>query len=272
MEHKIIGRRLLKEFDKIVFDEPSHTYKVRGTGLTPVSTMIKNWYIGFDAMTQSIYSGRKHNKTPEEMRKEWKAIADEACEMGTMVHDFGERYVIDRYGVDSRLSFKDVYQHKKKGELLSAKELALVKFWNEKPDYLVPICLELRMFSEELKMAGTADIIFLDTRDNSIVIGDYKTNKDLHKRHKEQMMVKDFDFLPDTPLSHYEIQLSLYQLMLEKVGYKVSRRFLIWLLPDETYQVIDTQDWTEKLNEYFYRIKSGKQTVDGWATEEQWEI
>ncbi len=92
---------------------------------------------------------------------------------------------------------------------MSAKELALVKFWNEKPDYLVPICLELRMFCVKLGIAGTADIIFLDTRDNSIVIGDYKTNKDVYKRHELQMMVGDFDFLPDTPESHYQIQLSL---------------------------------------------------------------
>jgi len=271
MQHKIIGRRLLKEFEKIVFDEPSHTYKVRGKGLTPVSTVIKNWYIAFDAMSQSVYSAAKEKITPEEMRAQWQAITDEACEDGTMVHDFGERYVIDRYKVDSSLQFRSVYQHKKKGELLTAKELALIKFWNEKPDYLVPICLELRMFCEILGIAGTADIIFLDNRDNSLVIGDYKTNKDLHKRFKEQMMVSEFSFLPDTPLSHYKIQLSLYQLLLEIAGYRVSRRFLIWLLPDETYQVIDTPNYNKELNEYFYKVKSGKITVDGWSSNNEWE-
>ena len=264
MQHKIIGRRLLKFFDKIVFDEVSHTYKVTGQNLTPVSNIIKTWVEPFNAKAQSVYSGRKEGVSAEEMQKRWKKISDDACTLGTMVHDFGERYVIDRYGVDSRLEFKDVYQHIKKCNKQTPKEVALIKFWDEKPDYLVPICLELRMFSVELGVAGTADIILLDTRDNTIVIADYKTNKDLYKRFKEKTLLGQFKYLPDTPLSKYQIQLSMYQILLELSDYKVSRRFLIWLKEDGNYEIFDTPNHTKELKQYFYEKENT--TSDGWVT------
>ena len=56
MEHKIIGRRLIKSFNKLVFDEPSHTYKVVGVGLTPVSTLIKEFVKPFDSQKMSKFT------------------------------------------------------------------------------------------------------------------------------------------------------------------------------------------------------------------------
>jgi len=255
MEHKVIGRRLLKHFDKLVFDEPSHTYKVTGTGLKPVSTVIKDFVRPFDSQKMSGFTAKKQGKTQKEVLASWEEIKNKACDYGTMVHDFGERYVIDKYDVVSQLNFKSVYQHLKKGEELSPKELALIKFWNKKPEWYKPVCLELRMFCMEMGVAGTADIILVDTRDNTLVIADYKTNKDLFKNYKDQKLLGIFRELKDCPYSKYVIQLSMYQILLELTGYKVSRRFLVWLKDDGDYTVYDTPNVTDKLLEHFNKQK-----------------
>lgn len=251
MEHKIIGRRLIKSFNKLVFDEPSHTYKVVGVGLTPVSTLIKEFVKPFDSQKMSKFTARKENISQQQVLKNWEQIKDEACANGTRVHDFGERYVIDKYGVESNLNFKSVNQHLAPGEKHSPKELALIKFWEKKPEWFVPVSLELRMFCIELGVAGTADIILLDTRDRTLVIADYKTNKDLFKNYKDQRLLGIFGDLKDCPYSKYVIQLSMYQILLEKAGYKVSRRFLVWLKKDGDYTIYDTPDITKKLTGHF---------------------
>jgi hypothetical protein len=251
MEHKIIGRRLQEYYKRIVFDEPSHTYKVAGRNLTPVSTFIKNFVKPFEAHKIAPYTARKEGITTEECLQNWDKIRDEACANGTRVHDFGERYVIKNYGVISPLKFKGVLQHLKDGEELQPKELALIKFWENKPDFYVPVALELRMFCEELGIAGTADIILLDTRDNSLVIADYKTNKDLFKQYKEQKLKGIFRDMNDCPYSKYKIQLSTYQILLELTRYKISRRFLVWLKEDGNYEIFDTSDITTKIKDYF---------------------
>ena len=255
MKHKVIGRKLLKHFDKLVFDEPSHTYKVTGTGLTAVSNVIKDFVKPVDRMKISKFSSFKQGVSQENLLKQWDKIRDEACANGTRVHDFGERYVIEKYGVVSNLHFKSVYQHLEKGEELSSKELALIKFWNKKPEWFVPVCLELRMFCMKMGIAGTADIILVDTRDNTLVIADYKTNKDLFKNYKDQKLLGIFRHLKDCPYSKYVIQLSMYQILLELTGYKVSRRFLVWLKEDGDYTVYDTPDVTDKLKEHFNKQK-----------------
>jgi hypothetical protein len=251
MEHKIIGRRLIDHFKGMVFNEAEHTYKVVGKGLTPVSTFIHNFVKPFVAEKIAPYTAAKEGITTEQCLKNWDNTREEACRNGTMVHDFGERYVIDRYGVVSDLKYSSVLQHLKNDEKLQPKSLALVKFWNRMPDFYYPVALELRMFCEKLGIAGTADIILMDKRDGSLAIFDYKTNKDLFKQYKDQKLLGIFRDMNDCPYSKYKIQLSTYQILLEKTGYKVSRRALVWLKEDGNYEIFDTADITDRIEGYF---------------------
>lgn len=255
MQHLIIGNKIRAHFKSIIFDEYAHSYTVRGRGLIPVSTLIKEFCRPFHAQSIAENLERKTGRIAQSFIEEWNDIKDEACRLGTRAHDFGERYVIDRFKVPSQLTFKEVNQHLKEGEDLSPKEKALVKFWDELPSYYIPILLELRMFNEEFGIAGTADIILLDTRDNTLVIADYKTNKDLFKQFLNQKLLSIFSHMNDTPYSHYKIQLSTYQLLIEQTGYKVSRRFLIWLKEDGEYETFDTGDISKEIKYYLEKKK-----------------
>ena len=255
MEHIIAEIKVNKYFEGLRFDEISHTYKVQKKNLTAVSNVIKNFVRPFDREKISKFSSFKEGISQKQVLKNWDKIRDDACDFGTRVHDFGERYVIDKYGVSSKLKFDSVEQHLEEDELLDNKELALIKFWEKKPEYFVPISLELRMYCVELGIAGTADIILFDTRDNTLVIGDYKTNKDLFKNYKDQKLLGIFGDMKDCPYSKYVIQLSMYQILLELTGYKVSRRFLVWLKDDGEYQMYDTPSVVDKLESYFKKQK-----------------
>jgi hypothetical protein len=255
MQHLIIGNKIRAYFKAIVFDEYAHSYTVRGRGLTPVSTLIKEFCRPFHAQKIADNLERKTGKPAEDFIQEWEDIKNEACQLGTRAHDFGERYVIDKFKVPSTLTFKKVNQHLKEGEDLSPKEKALIKFWDELPSYYAPILLEMRMFNEDWGIAGTADIILLDTRDYSLVIADYKTNRDLFKQFADQKLLSIFSHMNDTPYSHYKIQLSTYQLLLEETGYKVSRRFLIWLKEDGEYETFDTGDISKEIKYYLEKKK-----------------
>jgi hypothetical protein len=90
---------------------------------------------------------------------------------------------------------------------------------------------------------------------SGFVIFDYKTNKDLYKNFKEKKLLPPFHELLDMPCSLYKLQLSLYQLNLEQLGFKVIGRRLIWLLPDGTYDKIPLESYSEKLKKYLTENK-----------------
>ena len=61
------------------------------------------------------------------------------------------------------------------------------------------------------------------------------------------MMLPPFDNLVDEPLGHYTIQLSLYAMGLEQLGYEMTHRIIVWLKDDGTYEKIAVRDVREEL-------------------------
>ena len=76
---------------------------------------------------------------------------------------------------------------------------------------------------------------------------DWKTNEDLYKNFKEQKLLTPFDELPDMPLSLYKLQLSLYQICLENIGFLVKDRRVLWLKPEGIYDKIRFEEFTKTL-------------------------
>jgi len=225
-----IAKRLDIYFKDLTFHEGSHTYTINSKNLPSVSGLIKNYYEPFNSNGISKNMAKNGELTAVQLRSKWKTIADEACARGNRVHNFGELYPFDR---NLKPSCKQ--------------EEAVALFWNNLPSHIVPVVMELRMYHKEFGYAGTADIILYDMLSNSLVIGDYKTNKDLFKNYKQKKMLTPFIDLLDCPFNKYQLQLSYYQILLEQSGYKVSGRKLIWLKKNGTYDLFDTNDYTQLL-------------------------
>jgi replicative DNA helicase len=78
----------------------------------------------------------------------------------------------------------------------------------------------------------------------------HNTNKDLtneYNRTYGNMLLPPFDNMYDESLSHYKIQLNLYALALEQLGYKMAYKIIVWLKEDGTYEKIPVGDITEQL-------------------------
>lgn len=229
----IEGKKLREVFSDIKFIEKSHKYYVRETPIKKsVSGLIGDYkpHVPWESIIKNV--ALKEHTTPKEIKDRWARNAKEACDKGNSAHDFGEEYMFDR-------SLKP-----KTGQ-----QKAIVKFWNDLPSFIVPVVPELKMYHFQFMFAGTADIILYNKKTDKYIIGDYKTNKDLFKQHKDTRMEIPFS-MGENPFNHYQLQLSYYQILLEQVkGVEVSHRKIIWLQDDGNYKLYDTDNFTDTLRE-----------------------
>jgi len=226
----MITEKDIKEFfSDLKFVEDTHTYTVGDKKLPSVSSLIEQYSKPFDKGI-SKFVARKRGCSQEEILAEWEATATAACLRGNKAHDWGEAYLFDRTLTPT-----------------TPLEEAIQKFWSSFPDYIVPVGAELKMYHKVFNFSGTMDIFLYNTRNDTYIIGDYKTNKDLFKNHKGQKMLGSFSDLYDNPYNHYQVQLSYYQLLIEQLGLKVSNRFLLWVHDDATYKFYKTKNATERL-------------------------
>lgn len=224
-----IRKQLKDYFTKLQFNEEKHIYTVDGEILPSVSKLITNFYEPFPK-GQAKRSADREGITEFEILARWRATSEEACDRGNRIHDFGENYMFDRTL-----------------EPICGQEEAVVNFWNELPEHITPVCAELKMYHKELKYAGTADIVLYNRNNNSLIIADYKSNKDLFKNYRGKTMTGIFSHLLDCPFNKYQLQFSFYKILLEQVGIRVSELKLIWLLPSGIYKMYDTIDYTDLL-------------------------
>lgn len=239
-----IQQRVRKPFIKLDFDEDKHTYFVDNKPLkTSVSGVIKSFYTPYPAKEEARRIAESSNRagvqnkytgmSTQDILKLWKEINLESTTRGSRVHLFGENYPFNKSLIPQ-----------------CSQEKAIVKFWSSVPEHFIVAALELRMYHFTKLFGGTADILFFDTKTQTYIIADYKTNADLFKNYNQKKMLAPFDDLLDCPFSHYEIQLSLYQILLEQIGVKVSRRVIIHLTMGEDFIMYDAQDLTLPLKQY----------------------
>jgi ATP-dependent exoDNAse (exonuclease V) beta subunit len=230
----MLKEQQIKHFFKdLTFNEADHKYFVNGKPLNgSVSNKIHHFvpYTDFDAIAP--FSARKAGISTEEIKARWAAKNLESRERGHRVHAFGELYQFDRTLQPT-----------------CPQEVAITKFWANLPSHIISVAAELRMYHFKKFFAGTMDILLYDTSNNTYIIADYKTNEDLHKNFRGKVLNPPFHNLLDNPLNHYQIQLSYYQILLEQIGVKVSKRVIIWLDKNTSdYTMYFTEDLTPLLN------------------------
>lgn len=226
-------------FGGLTFEEEKHKYSLGGKPFSlSVSGIVSRFSKPFDSEGNSLRVAEREGVSQQEILDRWKKIADEACELGTDVHLFGENYTFDR-----TLKPSNGY------------EKAIVKLFEKIPPHIVPVKSELRMYHKEYLFAGTCDNLFFNTHTGKYLLTDFKTNKDLYKNFGGEKLLGVFDDLLDNSFNKYQIQLSLYQLLFEQTGYKVEERRLIHLLPNGEFIAYQTADYTDRLSSYLEKNK-----------------
>lgn len=257
-----IRDKILESFKDLKFFEDEHRYFIGDKELKSVSVVTHLFKPEFDvkAKTKEMYNkyynveGHKYyHMLPEEIEKQWKNKAKEACDIGTERHEFGEScfyYMTGQY--DKILpNFKNRLTIDGGFEALYPKEEAIVRLWENIPKSVIPILAETKVYDEKLGYAGTFDILFyydnkINPEKSGLYILDYKTNEDLTKNFGDTLLYP-FNEMLNNSLNIYKLQLSLYENCLNNIGLKTVARRLIWLKPDGNYEKINLESYSNTL-------------------------
>ena len=205
----------------IILNKDTHEYKLLDHTeiiFTSVTTFVDHFFEGFDAQkvaTKLINNYPKYaGRTVESLIADWDAAAD----YGTSVHEELERWIKD--GIEpsdiKAINGKDWLQH-----------------YKLKSD--IDILSEVIVYSTELSIAGTVDILAKDNSTGLYEIIDWKTSKKIEMVSYGQKMgtheiTKN---IMDCNFYHYSLQLSLYRYILETYyGLKMQNQLIAQLHDD----------------------------------------
>jgi ATP-dependent exoDNAse (exonuclease V) beta subunit len=223
--------------DLIVFDEPTHTYTIGGeSGYMSATTFVHSNFPEFDEdlIIERMRSSKNWEKnkyypmTTEEIKATWEKNRDAASAAGTKMHALIEDFYNELRDWDNLDKETDM-----------TTEMRFFKQFRE--DYelegkLVPFRTEWRVFHEELKIAGTIDMVFRNV-DGTLSIVDWKRCGQI-KQHVNTAFKQPTSLNPalselyDTNYYHYQLQLNIYKHILEtKYGFVVKELVLANLHP-----------------------------------------
>lgn len=221
----------------IVFDEPSHTYTIGGeSGYMSATTFVHSNFPAFDEdlIIERMRSSKNWEKnkyypmTAEEIKAAWEKNRDVASAAGTKMHALIEDFYNELRDLDNLNSEVDM-----------TTEMGFFKQFRD--DYelegkLVPFRTEWRVFHEELRIAGTIDMVFQNS-DGTLSIVDWKRcgqiKQYVNTAFKQATSLNPaLSELYDTNYYHYQLQLNIYKHILEtKYGFVVKELVLANLHP-----------------------------------------
>ena len=145
-------------FQGLEFDELTHRYSLNGVSIpVSVSGIVGNFKKPFPFEEKSKKVALQEGVTQQEIKDRWTNKKNKACELGTRVHFFGEKYTFDR-----NIAAQNDYEE------------AIVKFWDCLPSHIVPVMVEVRMYHKKYRFAGTCDTLLYNTHTGKYILTDYK--------------------------------------------------------------------------------------------------
>jgi len=211
----------------IILNKDTHKYKLTnqpGLVFTSVTTYVDHFFEGFDAQkvaTKLINNYPKYaDRTVESLIAEWTAAAD----YGTKVHDEIERWI--KEGIEPN-------------DIKAINGKNWMESYRLRSD--IDVHSEVIVYSEELSIAGTVDILAKDNATGTYDIIDWKTSKKINMTSYGQKMGTHpaTGHLMDCNFYHYSIQLSLYRYILEEYyGLDIHNQMIAQLQDDKVNALV----------------------------------
>lgn len=253
----------------IKFYQRGHKYEITTDAYskyTSVTTWCHSHFPKFDAdaviknimKSKTWGPGHKYwGQTAQEIKDSWKQNGTSVADAGTNLHEQIEHFMNDgRFTFDySNKELYEIYVSDNKNKLeVEAKEWKyFMNFVRDHPE-LKPYRTEWMIFDEDLKMAGSIDMVY-ENSDGTLAIYDWKRSKDISKvntfnKFALNPLICQFH---DTNYWHYSLQLNTYRKILEnKYGKRVTKLCLVRLHPDaENYELLDVPLLDEELKLLF---------------------
>jgi len=221
------GKR--KELE-LTFIEDTHTYFMKDvdgvvkTNFPSVSKVLKKFYPEFPTDEAAEKKSKGDPVVKQQLIEEWAAAGDYSTNMGSRVHFFLEKKLIESSGgykeVRQPIFDCDITQILKGDSMITAGSKFL-KLMEERD--VVLLDTEIVLGHPELGYTGQPDKVWLVINKKKdgfgLLITDWKTNKpkNFETNNFTKPMFKPFQNLPNTALGHYYVQLPLYGKLILKM-------------------------------------------------------
>ena len=231
-------QELNRAFGDFKFFPEDHHYEFKGKRVgTSVTTFYAQFENSFNAQEMAERVATKEGKSVQEVLDEWKYKNEFACTKGSTCHEYAqscwshEKWIYKSF--DNSIEYTDAVI--KIGRQAD-------KFFCDYYDRLEHLADEYVIGSEEYNIASAIDHLFINKLTGGLVLADYKTNSDIHKKEKYAKKMKvPLSHLKDDDLTHYAIQLSIYKYIVEKyTNLKIEEMFIVWFSElNENYEIIE---------------------------------
>lgn len=180
-----------------VFNSEKHTYTLSdGVILPSVTTYSKKYFKEFDSDKIATAYALKNNLMKEDVLALWKAKGEKATTFGTACHKYAEDLIT---AFQEKQSVREPENNHEKG--IKEKVTELCNCYDV-------VGQELILFSRQLNLAGTADLLLAQGK--TLYITDWKTNQEIKTQNKYQNGLGCLYTYPDCEKTKYTVQLNLY--------------------------------------------------------------
>ena len=220
----------------------SHQYFKEGVQYISVTTLRDSWFKKFDAdevlRKMKTKTEKYEGMTDEEIKQSWASKGVEASTQGTNLHKHIELYYKNEPTVNESIEYAQFLEF--------AQDTSLV-----------PYQVEWMVCDQDTRIAGTIDFVGQNS-DGTLDLYDWKRSSKVNENVPwySHCLEPELCHIPDTTYWKYTIQLNLYRYLVEKMGKRVRRMYLVCFHPDilgyQKYQVADV-DLEKVLN----RIRKG---------------
>lgn len=195
-----------------------------------VTTWIKNLFEKFDSdkiinkmmASNNWPSSKYYGMTKSQIKNQWFMNGRKAAEEGTKMHYNIECFYNDISKSDNSIEFQYFKQFEHDRVM-------------NKPS-LKSYRTEWMVYDEEMKIAGSIDMVYVCEKTGKLHIYDWKRCKDIKKTNPWQSSIHPkLEHVPDTNFWHYTLQLNIYKTIIERnYGMEVEELNLVCLHPDNS--------------------------------------
>lgn len=265
------------ERDKnISFEEKDHKYTIneKGTSITPyisTTTFIHKQFEEFNAelIIKKMMKGKNwcnskyFGLTVDEIKKIWSDNGVSVSGQGTSLHNNIEKFMNQELPNGMEYSHENLLNNYLKNNIQddSLDWSLFIKFIKYFPDF-IPYRTEWLIYDEDVKIAGSIDMVYLNKNDNTLNIYDWKRSKKITKESfgNKYSKTECINHIPDSNYFHYSLQLNIYKTILQnKYNVTIKDLYLVRLHPENknnSFELIKVIDLSNEVNELFEYRKS----------------
>ena len=222
---------IIAQQKNIYLEEDTHTYIVQDCDIqfTSVTEFINNFFEPFNEIKIATKLSKMHkyqHLSVAEILKDWEKRRDR----GTIVHK----------------EIEDYLKNKNEGLELDLKSIQGIDFLKNKcinnNNLLFP---EVKIYSKKLKIAGTIDLMIYNKQTNRIYLIDWKTNAQIKTKGYKKGIVFPANQIDDCSFNRYNLQLSIYQYIIENFYNAQVDGLYIIHLKDSSHDILNCKFQTQ---------------------------